>query len=177
VQRLRDALARLQGETARLRGVADASESKLKIEQSAQRQLASQVKALEAQNARLREDLALFESLAPSADRLTINSFTVRPDVLPGEYRYRLLVLLGGGRKDRHFQGSLQLLVNAGDETLVIPDPAQPESGPFKLNFKHFQRVEGTFRVPPPRKVQSVQVRVLEHGASQARAVQSVDLS
>ena len=180
VKRLRDSVGKLQSETARLRAVSDASESRLKIEQSAQRQLVSQVKLLEEENSRLKEDLAFFENLAPSGDGLSINRFTVRPDALPGEYRYRLLVLLGGGRKNRQFQGSLQLVVSVqsqgGDGMIVIPDPAKPDNA-FRLSFKYFQRVEGTFRVPREVKVQSVQVRVLEQGTSQARAVQSVDLS
>jgi hypothetical protein len=181
VKRLQDSMVKLQGETARLRAVSYASESKLKIEQSAQLQLAAQVKLLEEENTRLKEDLAFFENLAPSVERLSINRFTVRPEALPGEYRYRLLVLLGGGRKDRHFQGSVQLVVNiqsqGRDDTIVIPESAKSESAAFRLNFKHFQRVEGIFRVPREARVQSVQVRVLEQGGNQARAVQTVAMS
>lgn len=181
VTKLRESVGRLESEATRLRSIANASESRLKIEQAAQTQLASQVKALEEENRRLKEDLAFFENLAPAGDKLTINRFTVQPDVLPGEYRYRLLVLFGGGKRDRPFQGSLQLVVNVRmlgrDGMIVIPDPAQPDQTAFKLNFKYFQRVDGTFRVPEQAKVQSVQVRVLEQGASQARATQSVDLS
>jgi len=105
----------------------------------------------------------------------------VQPDLLPGEYRYRLLVLMAGGRKERNFQGSLQLVVNVQVQgrngMIMLPDPSQPENAAFRLNFKYFQRVEGTFRVPEQTRVQSVQVRVLENGTSQARATQSVDLS
>ena len=58
-------------------------------------------------------DLAFFENLIPSERRdnaLSINRFKVEADALPGEYRYRLL-LLQGGKRDKPFQGSLQLLV------------------------------------------------------------------
>jgi hypothetical protein len=181
VAKLRSSVSRLESESARLRAIADAGGSRLKIEQSAQAQLVRQVKTLEDENRRLKEDLAFFENLGPSGERLTINRFTVQPDLLPGEYRYRLLVLMGGGRRERNFQGSLQLVVNAqvhGRSTmLLVPDPARPDAGDFSLNFKYFQRVEGTFRVSQDTRVQSVQVRVLENGTSQARATQSVDLS
>ena len=42
--------------------------------------------------------------------------------------------------------------------------------------FKHFHRVEGTFRVDPRAKVSTVQVRIFEAGSGQAKATQSVTL-
>jgi hypothetical protein len=181
LERLRNAVARLESEAARLRAVSNAGDSKLKLEQSAQLQLASQVKLLVEENTRLKEDLAFFENLAPAGERVTINRFTVQPEALPGEYRYRMLVALGGGRKERQFQGSIQLVVNVQTQgrsaMIVIPEDGRSESAAFKLNFKYFQRVEGTFRVPEKVKLQSVQVRVLEQGNSQARAVQMAELS
>ena len=180
VKTLRASALRLEAETTQLRSVADASESRLKIEQSAQAQLATQVKTLEEENRRIKEDLAFFENLGPATNKLSINRFTVQKDVLPGEYRYRLLVLLGGAGRDRQFQGSLQLVVNMQSQSrngmIVIPDPSQPENPAFRLNFKYFQRVEGTFRVPEKTKIRSVQVRVMEQGNSQPSATQSVDL-
>jgi hypothetical protein len=44
------------------------------------------------------------------------------------------------------------------------------------LTFKYFRRVEGTFRVSPRAKVESVQVRVYETGSSQPKATHSVSL-
>lgn len=180
LQRLRASAGQLQAESARLRAVADASESRLKIEQAAQAQLAAQVKALENENAHLKEDLAFFENLLPSQEKLTINRFKVEPDALPGEYRYRLLVLQGG-RRNNAFHGSLQLVVNVQEQgrnaMMIIPNAAQADNPAYKLSFKHFLRVEGTFRVPAGAKVRNVQARVLEDGSSQARATQTYELS
>ena len=181
LSQLRATTARLQEESRGLRAIADASESRLKIEQSAQSQLAMQVKSLEDQNTRLKEDLAFFENLTPVGDKVSIHRLRVEPDVLPGEYRYRLLVLQAG-KRDRTFQGSLQLLINVQDDrasgTIVLPDKSSGgNSPPFKLAFKYFQRVEGTFRVPPGAKVLTVQVRVLESGSDQARATENFNLS
>ena len=177
---LRGSVGRLEEESGRMRAIADAGESRLKLEQSAQAQLARQVKTLEEENRRLKEDLAFFENLAPAPDRVTINHFTVQPDVLPGEYRYRLLVL-GGGRRERPFQGSLQLVLKTNakgqDGMMVVPGADSAETTSFSLNFRYFQRMEGTFRVPPGSRLQAVQARVLETGSSQARATQNVDLS
>lgn len=181
--RLRDSSAQLKDETARLRAIADASESRLKIEQSAQAQLVTQVKALEVDNNRLKEDLAFFENLVPSErrdDKVSIHRFKVERDVLPGEYRYRLLVMQGG-RRDRLFQGSFQLLLEVQqggkDDMIIFPGSSDAGSAAFKLNFKYFQRIEGTFRVPAEAKVRAVQARILENGSNQARASQNVNLS
>ena len=180
LSQLRESVTKLQAETQRLRAIADASESKLKIEQSAQVQLVAQVKNLEDQNTRLKEDLAFFENLTPATDRLSIHRLKVEADALPGEYRYRLLVLQGG-KRDREFQGSLQLVVsvqeNGRNGMIVLPDQASAGGSGYRLQFKYFQRMEGTFKVPPHAKVLSVQARVMEPGSDQARATQSFSLS
>ena len=177
---LRASVAKLEEEMRHLRSIANASESRLKIEQSAQAQLGAQVKALEEQNTRLKEDLAFFENLTPAVDKLSIHRFKVEPDALPGEYRYRLLVLQGG-RRDREFHGSMQLVIslhdNGKNDMIIVPDQASASDSAYRLQFKYFQRVEGTFRVPPKARVLSVQARVLEQGSDQARASQSFGLS
>jgi hypothetical protein len=180
---LRDSMTRLESEAARLRSIANASESRLKIEQTAQNQLAAQVKTLEDENNRLKEDLAFFENLVPSerrGEKVSIHRFKVERDVLPGEFRYRLLVLQGG-KLDREFHGSLQLVVEmqqeGRDATMVIPDSGDAGNSVFKLNFKYFRRVEGTFRVPAGAKVRTIQARILENGSGEARASQNVNLS
>lgn len=178
--RLRDKVGQLEIETRKLRAVADASESRLKIEQSAQTQLASQVKALMEENTRLKEDLSFFDNLGPATDKLSIHRFKVDPELVPGEYRYRLLLVIGG-RRDKPFQGSLQLVINTRaqgrDGMITLPERASPDTAAFRLNFKYFHRVESTFRLPRDVQVQSIQVRVFEAGSDQARAVQTVNLS
>jgi len=183
VSKLKDSLSDVKSEAARLRSIASASESRLKIEQAAQQQLAGQVKALEDENNRLREDLAFFDTLIPAerrGDKVSILGFKVDRDVLPGEYRYRLLVLQGG-KRDRPFAGSLQLIIevqrDGRNDMILMPNPADAGSAAFKLSFKYFHCVEGTFRVPAEVKVRAVQVRVMESGSGEARAVQNAVIS
>jgi hypothetical protein len=182
VARLREALARVEGEAARLRAIANASESRLKIEQTAQAQLGGQAKALEEENNRLKEDLALFENFVPSDnrdDKVSIHRFKVERDVLPGEYRYHLLVLKNG-RRDREFHGSLQLVVevqrDGKDVILLFPDPAGA-GGALKLSFKYFHRAEGIFHIPSGARLKAVQARVMENGSNEARVSQTANLS
>ena len=178
----RSDLARLRDELQRLRAVANAADSKMSIERTAQQKLAQQIKSLEQENARLREEQAIFESMLSAESRaanpLSINRFKVVPDVLPGEYRYRLLLLLApGSRRDRDFQGRLELVVtlNDGAKTVMMtfPETGDPSASAFRLTFRYLHRVEGIFRVDPKAKVESVQARVYEAGSDQVRAAQS----
>ena len=59
---------------------------------------------------------------------------------------------------------------------ILVPDRAAADAPAFKLAFRNFHRVEGTFRVDPKAKVGTVQVRIFEAGAAQAKATQSVTL-
>jgi len=100
VQRqLDDARAELE----RLRAVANAADSRVSIERTAQQNLSQQIRALEQDNARLKEDLATRESMLSSEARagqsLSIYRFKVEPELLPGEYRYRLLLLTPTSRR------------------------------------------------------------------------------
>lgn len=181
LSQLRERVGKLTAESASLRTSVNASESKLQIERAAQAQLGHQVKALEDENARLKEDLAFFENLIPGEHRdntLLINRFRAEPGALPGEFHYRLL-LMQGGRRDKPFQGNLQLLVtlqqDGKDAIITFPEVAAAPA--YKISFKYFQRIEGMFRVAPGARVKMVQVRVFENGSAQVRATQSFNLS
>lgn len=182
---MRSEQERTRGELLRLRAIANAADSKLAIERSAQLQLAQQMRSLELENARLREDLAIFESLLSVDTRTTqalnIQRFKVEPDGLPGEYRYRMLLLTGNRRDRGEFQGRMELVVgvrqDGRDAMIILPDKGAVDAPGFKLSFRNFSRVEGTFRVDPKARVSTVQVRIFETGAAQAKATQSVTLA
>ena len=180
--RVRAELHNTREELEKLRAESAASGSRIAIERTAQQKLAEQIRVLERENAHLREELATFESLVSSESRdakpLSIHRFSVQPDVLPGEYRYRLLLLLApGNRRDRDFQGRLELVVSLteGDKNamMTFPEPGDPSAAAFRLNFRQFHRVEGIFRVDPKAKVESVQVRVYEGESDQIKAAQT----
>jgi multidrug efflux pump subunit AcrA (membrane-fusion protein) len=180
----RGAAASAHDELARLRAATNAADSKISIERTAQQQLAQQMRSLEQENARLREELAIFESMLSSENAspapLSILRFKVEPDVIPGEYRYRVLLLAAGPRRGKDFQGRLELVVSltesGRDAMIVVPGLGDPGSPAFRLNFKHFQRAEGIFRVNPKAKVKTVQVRVYEGGGADAKATQIATL-
>jgi len=180
----RSELAKLRDEHERLRAVANAADSKVAIERTAQQKLAQQTSTLEQDNARLREELAIFESMlssdTASAAPLSVLRFKVEPDVLPGEFRYRILLLASGPRRGREFQGRLELAVSlteAGRSAMmVVPKEGASESSTFRLAFKHFQRIDGIFRVNPKARVASVQARIYEAGSAEPKVTRSVAL-
>jgi hypothetical protein len=182
---VRTQLADADAELAKLRAVANAADRRLAIERTAQQKLAQQIRTLEEDNARLREELGTLDSMLSSDARagtaLSIYRFKVEPDVLPGEYRYRLLLVTPRARSEREFNGRLELVVNLTEEgrnaMMVFPEPGDSGAAAFRLAFKYFRRVEGTFRVNPKAKVENVQALIYENGSNQQpRATSSVSL-
>jgi len=173
-------LAAAQAELERLRAMENAADRRLSIERTAQQKLAQQIRTLEQDNARLREELGTFETMVTSEARTgsapAIYRFQVVADVLPGEYRYRLLLVTPSSRREREFNGRLELVVSLTEEgrNAMMSFPEQADAAAFRLAFKYYRRVEGTFRVNPKAKVESVQVRIYETGSSQPRATHSV---
>ncbi len=180
-------LAAAQAELERLRAIANAAESRLASERTAEQKLAQQIRTLEQENVKVREDLATLETMlsseARSGNTLAIYRFTVEPDVLPGEYRYHLLLVTPRSRREREFTGRLELVVTLNDRgqnaMISFPEPGDAGASEFRLAFKYFRRVEGIFRVNPKAKVENVQARVYETGPSgsnQPRATMTATL-
>jgi hypothetical protein len=168
---------------AELRTQVAGTERQLQIDRATYGDLGRQVKLLSEENAALKEDLALFQSLMVSGEKeigLSINRFRVQPDSLPGEYRYRFL-LVQSGQRVKEFQGTLQFVVNLeqGDRKFVVTLPLEEQKSAkeYQVSFKFFQRVEGTFKVAPGTVVKSLQVRVFEIGSITPKLSQSVSVS
>ncbi|MCC7060228.1 MAG: hypothetical protein IT508_08345 [Burkholderiaceae bacterium] len=177
VQQLRSQLDEESTERRRLAAILATGDSGTRIDEVAAQRLAQQLKALEAENAELKADLAYFESLLPSGDErgpVAVRRFDVRPDAgEPGRMRYRAL-LMQTGRSDRVFNGSLQVVVAATREgrSAGFTLPAQGDEAArerMKLSFRRLLRIEGYFDLPAGATVESVELRVLERGAVRAR--------
>ena len=111
---------------------------------------------------------------------VSINRFRVQPESVPGEYRYRLL-LVQTGQRMKEFQGNVEFVLNVEQSdrkfVVMLPPEDSRNAREFQVNFKFFQRVEGTFKVAPGAVVKSMQVRIFEAGASQPRLTQTVTVS
>ncbi len=179
---LQDLNARLNDENAAIRREIAAAERQLQIELATHGNLSTQIRNLAEENALLKEDLAFFQTLMASGSEpggISINRFRVQQDALPGEYRYRLLIVQSRQRV-KEFHGRLQFIVDYenGAKSEVVSLPKQDESAQaYNLVFKFYQRVEGTFMVPPGAVIKKVQVRVLENGNPTPVSIQTVTLS
>ena len=183
LQRLTEAKGRLEQEVAQVSGNLAQTERQLQIERATYTDLVKQVKALTEENASLKEDLAFFQTLMPSGGKeggVAVNRFMVQNDALPGEFRYRLL-LTQTGQRGKDFQGRLQFVVNLQQDgkksVMTLPAEDDKDARGFKLNFRFYQRVEGTFRVTPGTVVKGMQVRVLEGDGKEPRLTQQANLS
>lgn len=172
-------IEKLRAERDQFSATVNAAESQLNIERSAQKQLMMQVKALEADKVKLKEELAFFENLLP-ADIGTqgISIRRLKPEVLaPNKLSYQLLVMQGG-KGDKQFVGNLQIVVSViqgGKPAMITFNDGKAVDGEnFKLAFKHYQRIDGTLVLPEGVTMKSIQARILENG--QQRTQLSVNL-
>lgn len=172
VEELRAANARLEEELARASSLLSASESNLKIEQSAQRLLAEQNNALVAENARLKEEIAVFERLvqvAPANEGgVSLDKLSVRP-VAPGTYGYSFLIALQGKRRGKEASFDLQLVISVagGGANIILPaNKTEQEGDPYRIILKNFRRIEGKFKLPDGLKPANIEFRILENGKS-----------
>lgn len=181
---LRDQIAALKTENARLSAQAAAFERQAQIDRAANSETEKQLKSLNEENEHIQEDLAYLQNLAVSGkhmEDLSIHRLKVEHDALPGEYRYHLL-LVQDAQPDTHpFHGNLQLLVSAEQDgkktTYVFPQTEDAKDAAYQLNFKYYQRVENSFRLPADASVDSIQVRIYERGSAEPKIKQDANLT
>ena len=166
----------LERENRELRGDNARLAQQIQIEQVTQRTLTQSLKALQDENAALKEDTAFFRNLlSPERGAAGVTIYHVkieRNPLLPGEYRYRLLLLKAGSR-EQEFSGSLQLLISGVQDqhpvSVSVPDAKAGKMIGMPVSLRYYQRLEGSFRLPAVMVPKSVQVRVYEAGATQPK--------
>jgi hypothetical protein len=182
LERLSQTNIRLQRENDELRMKIASLDRQSQMDHVAREDIGKQVKALETENIRLKEDLAFFQNLGSvpgkTEQRVSIGRLKLERGQLPGEYHYSL-VLVQGGQRQKDFQGSLEFAVNfqQNGQKMVMPLASENPSKMLDVRFKFYQRVERSFRMPPDATVESMQVKVFENGIAQAKLMQTVNLS
>lgn len=167
MEALRQQLLMQREELDILRSTAGTGQSAVSIERATQQQLLGRVRALESQNAVLKEDILLFERLIPVAGEgatMRIENFRVLQEA-PGTFRYRLLFAFQPDKQSPDFRGRLQLVIDfvlAGKKMqLVLPDRREAVAE-YQLEIKHFLRRESTFQLPEGAVLRGVEARVLQ---------------
>lgn len=181
---LRNRVVLLEAGNAKLANQVASYERQGQIDHSAMQETSTQVKSLNEENVRLKEDLSFFQNLPLTAGReaeLSIHRLKIEADVMPGEYRCRLLLVQNVQQRGKEFQGSLQLLVNGEQDgkkvMLQFPQENSPDIAAHQLSFKYYQRIDRVFKLPADMRLESVQVRVFEKGAREPKVKQTVGVS
>lgn len=159
----------------RAQSIANTADSLLKTERATQAHLIEQVKALEAENQALKDDLGFFERLLPTAGTAGVAIRAVQLERLTdGQLRFQVLLMLPGGRAAPEFVGQLRLQVQGtrdgqpwsaeGEQVLTQP-----------LKFRQYRRLEGVLNHPADVQVRQVLVRVNDQSGV-TRATQNARL-
>jgi hypothetical protein len=178
--------ARLRSEAAKLRTTSSRLESELAMRDGAQATLSKQAAELQNENSQLKEELVFLQRLVADSNKqvgLSIQRLAVER-VRDDLFRYSMLVVRGGSPA-ADFDGSLALQITvqppaaggglARPTVLSLPDEQPDLAAPLKLNFKYYQRVEGTFRVSPGAQLRSLTARAFEDGHGNPRATRSLN--
>jgi hypothetical protein len=170
--RLRDQVGALRTERDRAQSVFNTSASLITAEKSAQERLTMQIKALEAENRALRDDLGFFEKLIPAGGAESIAIRGLQAEVLAGTQLKWQVLVIQPVKNAPEFQGRLEMSIagtlNGKPWIMQLPGGAQ------LLQFRQYRRVEGMIDLPPLAVVKNVSAKVVEGTAT--RAVQSIKL-
>ncbi len=176
LESLRLQVRSLDEELLRYRATAGTESNAVQMERSTQQRLLDRVRALELENAVLKEDMIIFERLIPAAGEegaLRIENFRVVSDGAQN-LRYRVLISFRSGKQTPEFRGRLEFLVTfvqrGKSEEMVIPSRRE-RGGEFQVEVRNFLRKEGAFELPAGARLQSVEARVLQGDTLRARRV------
>lgn len=156
----------------------------LQISNATRADLVKQVKSLDEENERLREDLSLFQQMISGNEELPgveliIHRFTLEQGQLPGEYLYTLLLAQGNSQRSKEFSGKLEfvvgLLQNGEEKSISLVD--ENASKEFPINFRFYHRLEKSFQIPADTVVRNLQVLIYENGSSKAVLTKTIQLS
>lgn len=168
--RLRADVDKLREERDKAQSVVNTSASLLTAEKAAQERLAAQVRALEAENRALRDDLGLFERLIPANGSGGVAIRGLQAEVVAGTQLKWQVLLIHPVKNAAEFRGSLELKI-AGT---LDGKPWMMDVPGGALQFKQYRRVEGMVDLPAQAVVKNVSAKVVE--GTVTRAVQSIEL-
>lgn len=117
----------------------------------------------------LKEEVAFYRGIVSSAGGagLSIQSFEIEREGNSQGYRYRL-VLTQDMKSDKVVSGTVDMSIAGVQDGLtkrVSPDELRSgESHHIEFEFKHFQKIEGTFTLPTGFSPHSVSVQLMDDG-------------
>jgi len=174
-------LAQTAQDNQQLQGRLVQSERQLQVAQAAQINLAKELVSMQDEAIRLKEDVAFYKNILnenSGANEVKLYSFKVNKGTQPNQYDYHIL-LLQSGRHDKVVQGSLKFALNAtqNDTPVKLPlSDGATTTQAVNINFKYYQRIDGSFVVPKDAVGHSVEVDFIEAHTNQPKLSQKADL-
>jgi hypothetical protein len=183
IRQLSEDNSKLQKDLDSTRSSLTERDRQVQIEKAAQTELARNVAQLQEENAGLKEDLGFLRNIMSSGsvpEGLTIQNLKAEPESAPGVYRYRLLLVQGGQRK-QDFKGRVQVIARivqgGATTTLSFPDDSQIRSAGTEVEFRYYHKVEGRFTIPEGALLKSVQIRVFAAPSWDVRTSKVLNIS
>ena len=180
--RMEAELAATKAENAKLHVRVSELEMDLNVARGAQATASKQALEVQNENTQIKEELAFLQKLVSDTSKqgiVSIQRFSAERE-RDDAYHFSVLVVRGGNPTN-DFQGELTLqagVVASGKTTTIALPEDQPEAASaLRLNFKYYQRVEGTLRVPSGGQLRTLQAKVLESGQAAPKATRSLNLS
>jgi hypothetical protein len=182
----KDELVRLQGQMSELQSellktreerdqaqsIANTAGTLVTAEKASHEQLMLQVKQIESENRRLKDDLGFFEKLIPASGTGTVSIRGLQAELQNGNVIKWQVLVIQASRNVVEFNGSLDLtfsgLQNGRPWTTNLP------SGPQSIKLKQYGRLEGVLELPPQVVVKNVSAKVLE--GTTVKATQAIKL-
>lgn len=175
--RLRERVTALDAELAQTRvqrdeaqSVANTANTLITTEKASAEKILTQLKSLEDENRRLKDDLGFFEKLAPSLGAEGVTIRAIQGDVqADGKIRWQVL-LIQAKKNPAEFSGHLEVafvgVLNGKPWAGAVSGP-----GGVPVRLLQYGRVEGLYEVPAQVQIKSLTVKLFE--GSTLRATQS----
>jgi hypothetical protein len=172
VTQLRTEISGVKEERDQAQSIANTAGTLVTAERSSQERLQLQVKQLEEESRKLRDDLGFFEKLIPAAGVAGVTIRGLQADLQNrSQLKWQVLVIQAS-KNAPQFNGLLELTfsgtVDGKSWTAALPGGAQA------VKISQYGRLEGVFEIPSRAVVSTVTARVLE--GSLVRSTQSIKL-
>lgn len=156
-------------------------ERQLQVERAAQQSLAQELAALQDESIQLKEEVAFYRGILNESSptgKLKLHSFKVNKGKVPNQYDYHVL-LIQSGRHDKMAEGRLELKLVAlkdGKQVSQTLNNGLKAIEPIAVNFKYYQRIDGSFTLPADVVAPSVALSLLSSGSNEPRIKQQLDI-
>lgn len=157
-----DQIAKLNDENQSLRENLSRAQLAIQMHETSYQDLDRTVKASSQEMFKLREELDFYRNIISPANKtsgLQIQRLDIVRGAGSGQYRYKL-VLIQALKHDRNAGGQVRFELSGEQDGKVVMVAFPDGERGIGVNFKYFQDVEGSWRLPAGFKPQKVTVRV-----------------